>query len=292
MKIFCWNCRGVGNPATVRELKQLLVANGPNIVFLCETKIHSNGLSRIQSMCRMESCMAINSEGKSGGLALMWKEGVKVNVQNFSNHHIDSLVTLDENEVIRFTGFYGQANLNVRNQLWDMLRRVKRTVNEGWIVRGDFNCNTPYSYPKSGGCRKPRKAMDEFRDILDELALVDIKTSNEWFTWYNKREGANPVKERLDRFLISEDMIKNFPFITTKVVCQSKSDHEVIFLNMLGCKPEEKGSDYRSCFKYDACWAKEQKARDIISRIWDDKNSDILNKMNNTHEELGPWQHQ
>ncbi|MBA0834062.1 hypothetical protein Goarm_006449, partial [Gossypium armourianum] len=44
MKIFSWNCRGVGNPATVRE---------------------------------MEGCLAVSSEGKSGGLALLWREGVK-----------------------------------------------------------------------------------------------------------------------------------------------------------------------------------------------------------------------
>ncbi|KAL1185195.1 hypothetical protein V6Z11_A01G098700 [Gossypium hirsutum] len=139
MKIFCWNCRGVGNPATVRELKQLLVVNVPDVLFLCETKIHSNSFSRIRSICRMEGCMAINSEGKSGGIALMWKEGVKVDVQNFSNHHIDFLVTFDENDAIWFTGFYGQADPNLRNQSRDMLRRVKRTIKEGWIVGGDFN---------------------------------------------------------------------------------------------------------------------------------------------------------
>ncbi|PPS16907.1 hypothetical protein GOBAR_AA03660 [Gossypium barbadense] len=87
----------------------------------------------------MEGCMAINSEGKSGGIALMWKEGVKVDVQNFSNHHIDFLVTFDENDAIWFTGFYGQADPNLRNQSRDMLRRVKRTIKEGWIVGGDFN---------------------------------------------------------------------------------------------------------------------------------------------------------
>ncbi|XP_017614083.1 uncharacterized protein LOC108459248 [Gossypium arboreum] len=268
MKIFCWNCRGVGNPATVHELKQLLVANALNIVFLCETKIHSNGFSRIRSICKMEGCMAINSKGKSGGIALMWKEGVKVDVQNFSNHHIDSLVTVDENEVIRFTGFYGQADPNLRSQSWDMLRRVKRTVKEG------------------KGRRKPRKPMDEFSDILDELALIDIKTSNGCFTWSNNREGANLVKERLDRFLISKDMIKKLPFITTKVMHQSKLDYEANLLNTIGCKPGEKRCDYRSCFRYDACWAKEKEARDIITHIWADKNSDILNKMDNTREEL------
>ncbi|MBA0688546.1 hypothetical protein Goari_006323 [Gossypium aridum] len=100
MKKFSWNCREVGNPAAVRELKQLLIANGPDVIFLCETKIHSNSFSRIRSIYRMEGCLAVSSGGKSSGLALLWREGVKVVVQNYSNYHIDSLITLDESVVV------------------------------------------------------------------------------------------------------------------------------------------------------------------------------------------------
>ncbi|MBA0874615.1 hypothetical protein Goshw_019304, partial [Gossypium schwendimanii] len=209
MNIFCWNCRGVGNPATVRELKQLLVANTPNVIFLCEIKIQSNGLSRIRSRCRLEGCLAVNSDGKSGGLALLWRKGVT-------------------------------ADQTSKHLSWDILRRVKSTVKEGWIVGGDFNAILNNA-EEDGGRRKSRRSMDEFRDILDELALIDVKPTNGWFTWSNNREGPNLVKERLDRFLISEDMI--------------------------------------------------QEARDLIKRIWDDKNSDMLSKIDMVCKKLGPWQH-
>ncbi|KAL1077791.1 hypothetical protein V6Z11_D10G119000, partial [Gossypium hirsutum] len=259
MKIFCWNCRGVGNLATVRELKQLLVANGPNVAFLCETKIHSNSFSRIHSIYRMKGCLPVSSEGKRGGLALF--------------------------VAIQFTSFYGQTNPTLRNLSWNMLRRVKRT--------------------KEGGRRKSRASMDGFRDILEELSLVDVKTGNGWFTWSNNREGANHVKERLDRFLVSEDLIENLPFISTNVVRQSKSDHEEILLNTHRNKPIDKGSDYRTCFKYDVCWAKDQEARDLISRyrrmkykinelekkidkIFDGTSSDgLLNLLNPARGQLG-----
>ncbi|KAK5813081.1 hypothetical protein PVK06_028527 [Gossypium arboreum] len=124
----------------------------------------------------MEGCMAVNSEGKSSGLALMLKERVKITVQNYSKYHIDSLVSLDDGNELRFTGFYGQANLNLRKESWDMLRRVKRTVKERWIT--------------------------------------------------NNREGPDLVNERLDRFLILEDMIEKWPFLTTMVIRQLKSDYE------------------------------------------------------------------
>ncbi|KAK8299706.1 hypothetical protein V6Z12_D05G339400 [Gossypium hirsutum] len=163
MKIFCWNCRGVGNPATVRELKQLLVANGPDIVFLCETFI----LMRFFS----------------GGLAVMWREGVRVTM-------------------LRFTGFYGQADPRLRQNAWDMPRRVKSRNNERWI---------------EGGRKKPKTLMDEFANFLDELNLFDVKTYNGWYTWTNNREVNGLVKERLDRFIVSKAGMERLPFLTSYI---------------------------------------------------------------------------
>ncbi|MBA0727891.1 hypothetical protein Golax_000839, partial [Gossypium laxum] len=186
-------------------------------------------------MCRLEGCLAVNSDGKSGGLALLWRESVTVDVQNHSNYHIDSLVSTQD------------ADPNSKHLSWDMLRRVKRTVKEEWIVGSDFNAILNNA-EKDGGRRKSRRSMDEFRDILIELALID-------------------------------DMIVNFPFINTRVVRQSKFDYEVILLNTIGNKLEEEMCNHSLRFK------------DIIKRIWDDKNSDMLSRMDRVHKELGPWQY-
>ncbi|KAL1172614.1 hypothetical protein V6Z11_A05G360100 [Gossypium hirsutum] len=170
MKIFSWNvCHGVGNPATVQEFKQLLVANVPDMVFLCETKIQSNSLKRIRTVCRMDGCLAVSSEGKSGGLALLWREGVNVEVQSYSKFHIESV---------------------------------------------------------EGGRRRPKIQLDEFSDFLEELNLTDVKTCNGWFTWTNNRDGTRLVKERLDRFAISEVAMEKMPFLLANIVRQSKPDHE------------------------------------------------------------------
>ncbi|KAK8283598.1 hypothetical protein V6Z12_D08G105400 [Gossypium hirsutum] len=237
MKIFSWNCRGVGNPATVRELKQLLIANVPNIVFLCETKIYSNEFSRIRSTCRMEGCLAVSSEGKSGGLALFWREGISVMVQNYSKFHIDSLVKMDNGELFQFTGVYGHTNPTLQHQLWDMLKRVKSKVNERWIVGGDSNAILNSS-EKEGGHKKSKTAMDNFRDIMEELNLNDVKTNNGWFTWSNNRDGSRLIKERLDRFFISDAIIEKMSFLTSYIVRQSKSDHEAILLDLCRSKPK------------------------------------------------------
>ncbi|TYH01220.1 hypothetical protein ES288_A09G040300v1 [Gossypium darwinii] len=265
MKIFSWNCRGVGNPATVRELKQLLVANVPDTVFLCETKIHSN------------SFQPVSSEGKSGGLALLWRKGMNVVVQSYSKYHIDSVVSMNDEETLRFTGFYGQTNPSLRQQAWDMLRRVQSMVNEAWIVGGDFKAILNNS-EKEGGRRNPKIQLDEFSNFLEELNLTDVMTCNGWFTWTNNRDGTRLVKERVDRFAISKVAMEMMPFLLANIVRQSKSDHEAIPLDTNGSKPKDKGVDHRVWFRYDTCWGKVEEAKNIINSIW-------------SADKLGPWQY-
>ncbi|PPR90579.1 hypothetical protein GOBAR_AA30105 [Gossypium barbadense] len=189
MKFMCWNCRDLGNPAKLRELKQLLAANNPDLIFLRETKMSANDFRRVQNKCRMQNGLAVNSEGRSGGLALMWRDGMNVSIQNYSKHHIDSMVKLENNKNIRVTGFYGHANPNLRSNSWDILRRVGESVREEWIVGGDFNAILNDA-EKEGGRRGVRAQMNEFKEVMDELALVDIKPDSGWFTWVNNRSGG------------------------------------------------------------------------------------------------------
>ncbi|KAA3470172.1 reverse transcriptase [Gossypium australe] len=198
----------------------------------------------------MEGCLAISEEGTSGGLALLWRERNKVTIQSYSKYHVDSLVNLEDGTDIRFTGFYGQAEPTLRNEAWDMLRRIKSNVRGGWIVGGEFNAILNDA-EKEGGRRKPRNSMNDFNKFLEELSLVDIKTRAGWFTWSNNRDGSGLVKERLDRFIVSEDVIEKMPFIDIKVIHQSKSDHDAIFMNTIGSKPRERCADSKPWFRYD-----------------------------------------
>ncbi|PPE01618.1 hypothetical protein GOBAR_DD01359 [Gossypium barbadense] len=163
----------LGNLATIWELKQLLVAKNLNVFFLSE-KMHFNSLSCIRNISWMEDCLAVRSKERSGDLALLWNVGVDVTVQNYSSHHIDSLISINENKKIRFTGFYGHPDPNSRKRSWDILRKMGSVVRESWVVGGDFNAIL-HDEEKEGGHRKPRAIMDDFRELNED---VDIKTKN------------------------------------------------------------------------------------------------------------------
>ncbi|KAA3461289.1 reverse transcriptase [Gossypium australe] len=125
-------------------------------------------------------------------------------------------------------------------------------VKEDWILEGDFNAIMDDA-EKVGGRRELRVHMKELREVLEELALVDIKTARGWFTWVNNRDGNDLVKERLDRFVMTTNAVSIFPFIETNVIRQTKSDHDAVMLDTLGRKPKEKQKDPRLFFKFDAC---------------------------------------
>ncbi|PPD97292.1 hypothetical protein GOBAR_DD05683 [Gossypium barbadense] len=183
----------------------------------------------------IEGCLAVNAIGKSGGLFMMWKEGTKVEIKNYSNNHIDSLIHLENDKVICFTRFYGNVDSNKRQSSWDMLRKIGKSVKEKWIIEGDFNAILNYM-EKDKGMRKQKTLIDDFQVIVDELSF-DLEMDKGWFTWVNNREGDALVKERLDRFLISSNDVACFPFMETKVIRQSTFDHDVIFLHT-GSKAE------------------------------------------------------
>lgn len=59
-------------------------------------------------------------------------------------------------------------------------------MNEDWIIGEDFNEIVDDS-EKSGGRRKLRVVVEDFRKVIDDLTMVDIKLDKGWFTWANNR---------------------------------------------------------------------------------------------------------
>lgn len=87
----------------------------------------------------MQNCLAVDSNRKSGGIAMLWRDEVEVVIQNYLSNHIDSLVKVDNMINIRFTGFYGHTDPTARDQSWEILKKIGRIVREEWIIGGDFN---------------------------------------------------------------------------------------------------------------------------------------------------------
>lgn len=66
------------------------------------------------------------------------------------------------------------------------------------------------------------------------MKMVDSELSNDLFTWNNKRGGEAQVASKLDRFMISEELMLIDKEITTRVHPSGGSDHSPIQLEIKG----------------------------------------------------------
>ncbi|KAL9690404.1 hypothetical protein QQ045_010802 [Rhodiola kirilowii] len=73
MTILSWNCRGMGNPRTIRELRSLIRATNPQVIGLIETKADKKKMERIRVLLGFFGCFVVPAKGASGGLALLWR---------------------------------------------------------------------------------------------------------------------------------------------------------------------------------------------------------------------------
>ena len=83
MNTLSWNYWRLGNPRTVNALKKIVQVETPSLVFLMETKLPQkakNRMSNIKNSLGFTQGLVVPSEGKSGGLALLWKPDVKMDV--------------------------------------------------------------------------------------------------------------------------------------------------------------------------------------------------------------------
>ena len=89
MTTLAWNCRGMGSAPTVRALTDEVKKCDPVLVFLAKTKAKQRRIKGLQSKLGITQGITVSSDGRSGGLAMLWKEGVEVRFKSCSNSHID-----------------------------------------------------------------------------------------------------------------------------------------------------------------------------------------------------------
>lgn len=115
MSVLAWNCWGLRSPPEIRILTDKVKSRDPTLVFLAETKANLNRIKGFQNKLQFTQGISIPSDSRSGGLALLWKEGTDVRFRSCSNSHID-VVVYEGNSANpwRATRFYGHPDSSKR----------------------------------------------------------------------------------------------------------------------------------------------------------------------------------
>lgn len=198
MSMLAWNCRGLGNPPTIRLIKNIGHQKRPSIIFLSETPVKKKQVKKLCRVINFSEYIAVDGQGHSGGLAFLWKNknGSKVNkaTRNFTDFEV-------KNEQVgrwRYTGFYGCSERHKRHESWDMLRGLAKESGLPCCVVRDFN-EMLYENEKRGGRKQPYNLLVGFMETLNECGLQDLGYVGEKYTWEKSRGETNWIQKRLDR---------------------------------------------------------------------------------------------
>lgn len=116
--------------------------------------------------------VAVNCVGKSGGMALWWRDGLDVSVRPWCQYYIDAAISC-EGKQWRFTGIYGEPRTELRTKTWDALRYLRAQDDLPWIVAGDFN-EILRQEEQRGRNERSESQMERFRECLAVCELIDM----------------------------------------------------------------------------------------------------------------------
>ncbi|KAL0357534.1 UNVERIFIED_CONTAM: putative mitochondrial protein [Sesamum calycinum] len=265
MSLLVWNCRGLGGPWTIRTLGDLIRANNPSLVFLAETKCASRQIEVLKRKFELNG-VCVPSVGKSGGLVVFWDKSVNVQLQSYSQNHIDLSVQLEEGQPYwRFTGIYGEPESSKRISTWHLLHRLHAQSQRAWICAGDYNEILDNS-EKLGGPLRPNWLMRNFRNALVDCELHDIGCMGDPFTWSNRHIYPHTVSERLDRACANLDWSHLFPDASVSHIPVACSDHKAVVVQLRD-RPVQT-QQWSRPWRFEAAWLQSKQCEQVVENSW------------------------
>src|SRR5207237_3465761 len=120
-----WSSPVIRNESPNLELSRFVTFQ-PSILFLSETKMWDTKAKNFMWSLGYAGSYAVSCEGRSGGLALFWKQSFSVSLRGVNSHCIDVIVSAEDLVQWCATFVYGEPKRELRHIFWDMLCRLLR----------------------------------------------------------------------------------------------------------------------------------------------------------------------
>lgn len=111
----------------------------PTVCFLMETRLDKEGFANHCRDLPFPNKFIVKKPYSGGGLALLWKSEVRLEVINFTENHILAKVIEDDGFTWCLTGFYGWPEASEKKKSWALLSHISSFVEGSWCCIGDFN---------------------------------------------------------------------------------------------------------------------------------------------------------
>ena len=154
--------------------------------------------------------LVVPKSNRSGGLAMLWKKVINLDIMGYAGNYIDAIVTESISSLKqRITGFYRHPETHKRKESWDQLRALNKKFQLSWMCFGDFN-EVLSMTEQMRGMQRPQRQMDEFQATINECGFKNLGYNGPDYTWYNMQEGEKRMYLRLDWAFATLDWIDHF----------------------------------------------------------------------------------
>jgi hypothetical protein len=225
------------------------------------------------------------SNGRRGGVLMMWKSEVQIHKISACPNYIDVHIIEDDNKEWRLTSMYGEFKWADKYKTWDKIKTIHQQNTLPWLILGDLN-EILYDYEKEGGRIRPQHFMQAFHDTLDTCGLSDIGYVGDPFTWHR---GA--MRERLDRGITNASWSQMQSDAALLHLEYNHSDHRVLLLDTEYNKATPINGGKQN--KFEAKSFKEEGFTDIVQEKWQASDqgqpTNVLDRQKIMHEGLHEW---
>ena len=122
---------------------------------LSETHLDNYPTECLGRRLKMDNKILCPSNGRKGGLLLLWNNTVNIHRIALDPMFIDVKIEEANNVVWRLTGMYGEFRWENKHMTWSRMRQLHQNHKLPWIVLGDLN-EIQYLHDKDGGNPRPR----------------------------------------------------------------------------------------------------------------------------------------
>lgn len=266
LMICVWNARGAAGCAFGNAVKELKRRFNPIILVLVETRC--SGVVAQKAIKRMgfQRRLMVEAQGMSGGIWLLWNHPeLRVSQLMANKQFLHCQLSGIGARPWLFTAVYASPRASERKVLWDELSALSATINDPWMLAGDFN-DIKMAEEQCGGDVIDERRCKRFRDNIEACRLIDLKTEGPRFTWKGPVVGyASRLYKKLDRVLCNGAWQTCYGETVIRVGPRIQSDHHPLLIDVLPKRTE----GWERPFRFEAAWLQHTGFKALVGAKWD-----------------------
>ncbi|XP_058774622.1 uncharacterized protein LOC131648906 [Vicia villosa] len=286
MKIVSWNCRGLGNPRTVRALLRLNRLENVDVLLVIESRLKNDEVLSIKIKSGFAEVYVVECKGtgkdRAGGLIMFWKEKFQISIPSSSLNHIaGSMIDDEDGQKWNLYGIYGYPEELNKRKTWHLIQTCFGEEGDKATIFGFLN-DILWDHEKRGGNSRTTSQFLWGRTAVNSCGLVDLGFDGYPFTWTNGRIGADNTQCRLDREMASNSFINRFSPIRFYHLSRFHSDHAAISISLEAENTQNTDRRKRPhLFRFEEVWSKDPRCEKFVDQLWNDSSTRGFNMFKN-----------